>query len=231
MVAGAYKKIFTRLGIDAIYTTASGGSFSQEHSHEFQAITENGEDTIYYCVKCQIAKNKEIVGVDADEIEVLCDGCGGKLEPKRSIEVGNIFKLGTKFSKAQNLFFKDKDGKERLVIMASYGIGTGRAMATIAEINSDESGLVWNLETAPYKAYVINLTKEKLDIPENIEQKVLYDDGDISAGEKFADADLLGIPYRIVKSQKTGDKFEIKHRKSGKIELITWQEFAKKINV
>ena len=231
MVAGAYKKIFTRLGIDAIYTTASGGSFSQEPSHEFQAITENGEDTIYYCVKCQIAKNKEIVGVDADEIEVLCDGCGGKLEPKRSIEVGNIFKLGTKFSKAQNLFFKDKDGKERLVIMASYGIGTGRAMATIAEINSDESGLVWNLETAPYKAYVINLTKEKLDIPENIEQKVLYDDGDISAGEKFADADLLGIPYRIVKSQKTGDKFEIKHRKSGKIELITWQEFAKKINV
>lgn len=234
MVADAYRKIYARLGIDAVYTTASGGSFSTEYSHEFQAITENGEDTIYYCEKCKVAKNKEIVGgegVEASEIEAKCDECGGKLAPKRSIEVGNIFKLGTKFSKAQNLVFKDNKGKEKPVIMASYGIGVGRAMATIAEINSDKNGLIWNFETAPYRAYIINLAKAKLEIPENMASKILYDDRDVSAGEKFADADLLGIPYRVVKSEKTGDKLEIKDRETGKIELASWQEFAKKIDM
>ncbi|TSC93083.1 MAG: prolyl-tRNA synthetase [Candidatus Berkelbacteria bacterium Licking1014_7] len=230
-VMEVYIRIFGRLGLDAIITNASGGTFTRDFSHEFQVISENGEDTIYVCEKCHKGKNKEIVagaGVEDSDLVVKCD-CGAEMKKKRSIEVGNIFKLGVKFSQAVGLNFSDKDGNRNPVIMASYGIGTTRVLAAIAEVLSDKNGLVWNAETAPYQMYLIDLTGAGFGLSENLSDVVLMDDRDASPGEKFADADLLGIPYRVVKSKKTADKVEVKERVSGRIEVMEWDKFLEKL--
>jgi prolyl-tRNA synthetase len=229
-VKGAYFKIFKRCGLKekTFLTLASGGAFSK-YSHEFQTVTPNGEDTIYFCNKCKLGVNKEII----EKENYGCPECKSKkLEIKKTIEVGNIFKLQDRFSKAFNFKFKDKEGKEKTVLMGCYGIGLGRLMAAIVEVHSDEKGIIWPEEVAPFGIHLISLEggkrvkKEAEKIYKNLEEegfKVLYDDReDKSAGEKFADCDLIGIPVRVLVSEKTLAKnsVEIKKRKEKKEKLI-----------
>ncbi|MBI2451291.1 MAG: proline--tRNA ligase [Parcubacteria group bacterium] len=237
-VVKAYLKIFKRLGLSIFVTEASGGIFSKEPSHEFQALTLSGEDTIFYCQKCQYAQNREIATMKEGG---QCPKCSGKVFQSRAIEVGNIFKLGTRFSEAIGLNFISKDGQARPAIMGSYGIGPGRAMGTIVEVSSDERGIIWPESVAPYGIHLIFLFRESVKktrlkklaekIYQDLQKKnieVLYDDReDKSAGEKFADADLIGAPLRIVVSDKTmaKDSVEIKKRNSKKIEVVKISRF------
>jgi prolyl-tRNA synthetase len=229
-VKKAYFNIFTRCGLgDATFLTfASGGAFSK-YSHEFQTITQFGEDEIYLCKKCRMAINKEII----EEEKFQCKKCGSKgLELKKAIEAGNIFKLGDKFTKAFHLAFKDKDGKEKVPLMGCYGIGLSRLMGAIVEVHNDERGILWPEEVSPFRVHLIPIendekvkkTAERLY--SDFQKKgidVFWDDRDEkTAGEKFADCDLIGIPKRIVVSKRTLEKesVEIKERKEQKTELI-----------
>lgn len=203
----AYMKVFKRVGLgDKTYITfASGGSFSK-YSHEFQTLTTAGEDIIYLDEKKKIAVNKEVF--TAEVLEDL-DLDKDDLVEKKAVEVGNIFSLGTKFSDALGLNYVDKSGERRPVIMGSYGIGPGRVMGTIVETMADDKGLIWPENIAPFDVHLISIgdVKEKADAlyqklaDEGVE--VLYDDRDTSAGEKLADSDLIGIPKRIVISEKS----------------------------
>ncbi len=227
----AYLKIFERVGIGAqtYMTFAAGGSFSK-YSHEFQTLTEAGEDTIYVHEGKKIAVNKEVLN---DEVLKDLGIEQSELVEKKAVEVGNIFSLGTKFSEALKLNFKDAEGTSKPVIMGSYGIGPGRVMGTIAEICSDDKGLVWPESVAPFAYHLVALfdeegTVEKTgqEIYERLLQKgveVLYDDRTTGAGEKFSDSDLIGIPKRIVISAKTlkDNLVEVKDRKSGEVSMVS----------
>lgn len=229
----SYFKIFKRLGLqDKTYLTfASGGTFSK-FSHEFQTVSDVGEDTIYLCEKCRVAVNQEII---AEQKE--CPKCKNKdFKKLKAIETGNIFQLGTKFSEPFNLKYLDKDGKEKLVIMGCFGMGPSRIMGTIVEVLSDDKGIVWPKEVTPYQVHLINLEEnEKAEkLYENLKKDgidVLWDDRVESAGVKFADADLLGIPIRVVvssKSTKAGG-YEFKFRNQDKTEIVNEKELIKKI--
>lgn len=225
--ADSYMKIFTRAGIgEYTYRTfASGGSFSK-FSDEFQTVSATGEDTVYVDRKKKIAVNKEIYNEEVlKELGMKKDG----LVEEKAIEVGNIFPLGTKYSQALGLNYKDEDGSIKPVIMGSYGIGPGRLMGAIVEIFNDEKGIIWPKSVSPFQLHLISLrggqeAAEKLYndfLKENVE--VLYDDRqDKSAGEKFADADLIGIPSRIVISERTlaQDSVEIKKRSEKEEKLV-----------
>jgi len=236
----AYARIFKRCGIgDSTYITfASGGSFSK-YSHEFQTITEAGEDLIYICDKCKIAVNKEVL----KDVGNKCPECGNKeLKEEKAVEVGNIFKLGNKYSEPFDYYYTDEKGKKKSVIMGCYGIGLQRLMGTVVEVLSDDKGIIWPESIAPFKVCLVLLEnrKQKTEnrkradeiykqlVNSNIE--VLYDDRvDVSAGEKFADADLIGCPIRLVVSEKTlKDKsVEFKRRNSNKTELIKVKDLIK----
>lgn len=228
--AAAYLKIFDRVGIgDKTFRTfASGGSFSK-FSDEFQTISESGEDTIYLDRREKIAVNKEVY---KDEVLKELGLQKKSLEEVKAIEVGNIFKLGTKYSEALGLFFTDEGGKKKPVIMGSYGIGPGRVMGAIAEICNDEKGVIWPENVAPFAVHLLSLGKnteaEKIYnslLSDGIE--VLYDDRDASAGEKFADADLIGIPYRAVVSERTKGKTEVKRRNETEVKLVDLKQLLK----
>ncbi len=235
----AYLTIFKRAGLgDRTYVTfASGGVFS-EYSHEFQTLCNAGEDTIYVSKEKNIAVNKEVY-----TDEVLSDlGLDEEMLIKeKAIEVGNIFSLGTRFSEALGLVYKDETGNEHPVVMGSYGIGPGRLMGTIAEIYSDEKGLMWPESVAPFKVHLLVIASgegkgvhteaEKLYmslLDKGVE--VLYDDREARAGEKLADADLLGIPYRVVISEKTLEKksVEVKKRSEDDVELVSLAQCLEK---
>ncbi|MEA3399155.1 MAG: aminoacyl--tRNA ligase-related protein [Patescibacteria group bacterium] len=227
---GAYKNIFERVGIGHLtyLTVASGGTFSK-YSHEFQTITGAGEDIIYIDEDKGIAVNRE---VNNDEVLNNLDLDGSKLVEKKAIEVGNIFSLGTRFSEPFNLNYKNEKGEEELVVMGSYGIGLGRLMGTIVEVLSDDKGIIWPEEVAPFKVHLLSLNKNKEAedlyqklIDNNVE--VLLDDREgISAGEKFTDADLIGLPYRILISERslTDGGFEMKKRNEEKGQIIKLEE-------
>ncbi len=224
-VAESYKKIFERCGLKAIYTLAAGGDFTVSNTHEFQVLCDAGEDTIYVCEKCGYSENKEITKLQDGG---KCPKCGGLIKEKKSIEVGNIFPLGTKYSEAFDLKFSDERGEKKYVVMGSYGIGLGRVMATVVEKFYDEKGIIWPKEVAPFQVHLISLNGEKKESEKLYKDlrkqgvEVLYDDRDKSAGEKFADADLIGIPLRIVISEKTlkEDSAEIKERGKKEIKLV-----------
>ena len=223
--ADAYKAIFERVGLGkkTFMTYASGGSFS-EYSHEFQTECESGEDVVFVDDKKGVAINKEIY----DNPGVF-EALGVKQEDLRetkAIEVGNIFTLGTRFSDTLGLTYKNEEGKDIPVFMGSYGIGPARLMATVAELMSDDKGLVWPEAVAPFRVHLVSLGDDTSVIEEADELyrelteagvEVLYDDRDARAGEKFADSDLLGLPLRIVVSQKSlaAGKFECVERHSG----------------
>jgi len=209
-VKAAYFKIFERLGFDpkiTYITYASGGAFSK-YSHEYQVLSDVGEDYIYTCDKCKVAVNREILD-DQD----TCPECDSKdLAENKGIEVGNIFKLGTKFSDAFKFKYTDDDGKMQSVIMGCYGIGPSRIMGAMVEVFNDEKGIMWPKSVTPYQVHLISLGTDEKTIKEadNLYAvltregiSVLYDDRDERAGEKFNDADLIGIPLRLVLSSRT----------------------------
>lgn len=227
----AYKKIFKRVGLGEItyLTFASGGTFSK-YSHEFQTISESGEDIIYIDEEKNIAINKEVYN---DEVLQDLNLKKENLIEKKAIEVGNIFSLGTKFSEPFNLFYKDKDEKEKLVVMGSYGIGISRLLGTIVDIHNDKKGIIWPESVAPFQVHLINIGEEEKT--EEIYQKMLeqgievfWDDRvDKRPGEKFADADLIGLPCRVLISEKSLEKggFEVKNRNEEEIKIFSEKEF------
>ena len=231
-VAEAYKRIFERIGIgDKTYRTfASGGIFSK-FSDEFQTLSEAGEDTIYIDERKKIAVNKEVY-TNSVLTELNLDK--NTLMEKKATEVGNIFSLGIKYSEAEGLLYKDENGDSKPPIMGSYGIGLGRIMGVVVEVLSDDSGLVWPESISPFKLHLIGLS-DASKIYDKLEKKgfeVLYDDRDISAGEKFADSDLIGIPYRIVISNRniSAGKIELTERATNKTERISEDELIKKLS-
>lgn len=242
-VAEAYHKIFNRCGLKAVYTLAAGGAFTSENTHEFQVLADVGEDTIFVCEKCGYAENKEISKLKDGGKCPKCpsthstssgqagSGQAGKVAEKKSVEVGNIFPLGTKYSEAFNLKFRDEKGQENYVVMGSYGIGLGRLMAAAVEVHNDESGIIWPEQIAPFAAHLLALNgADGSGVYEALQKAgvdVLYDDRDNSAGEKFAEADLIGIPWRLVVSQKLGLKVEVKKRGEKKVEIINQKDAIK----
>lgn len=244
-VWGAYMKIFSRCGLDALVIEASGGDFTKEYSHEFQVLSPYGEDSIVYCPKHKWAQNKEIAKLNEGD---KCPIGNDYLSEARGVEVGNIFRLGTRFSKDLNLTYKDMFGQNNLVWMASYGIGPGRVMGTIVDVHHDERGIVWPISVAPFLVHLISLSG--VTAPEtakirkiakttyaSLQKKkieVLFDDrDDASAGEKFADADLIGIPFRIVVGPKTLKRgtgiLEVKRRDEEKSSFMSCAAFIKKV--
>ncbi len=234
----AYTKIYKRFGIGdrTFMTFASGGSFSK-FSHEFQTISEAGEDTIYLSRKKDIAINKEVLN---DEVLKELDIKRNELEEVRGIEVGNIFSLGTKFSKPIELAVPNEKGEIVTLIMGCYGIGVSRVMGTIAELFADDKGLVWPEEIAPAQVIVVRVGEDEAVVKaaESLYVKlraegleVLYDDRDARAGQKFADADLLGIPHRVVVSNKTLEKGKLEHKKRIEQEsaMVSEDELLKKL--
>ncbi len=232
--ATAYMRIFSRIGIGThtFRTFASGGAFTK-FSHEFQTLAEAGEDVVFVNEEKGIAVNEEVLAdADLSELGVTRE----ELTERKSIEVGNIFSLGTKFSEALGLTFKDEEGNEKPVIMGSYGIGPARAMGTVVDLLSDEKGIVWPESIAPFTVHLIGLNSDDATIKEFADTmyaelkdngiEVLYDDRDARPGEKFADSDLMGMPYRVVISRKTKEegKFEVVERKTGEVSYKTEEE-------
>lgn len=237
-VKEAYRTIFNRAGIgEKTYLTfASGGSFSK-YSHEFQAVTDAGEDLVYIDEAKGIAINREVL---TDEVLQDLGLSREKLVEKKSIEVGNIFKLMTKFSDPFSLTYKDAEGRETPVIMGCYGIGLGRLMGTIVEMLADEKGIVWPEAVSPYRVHLVELSGGDTELRDEADGlyntmrengvEVLYDDRDVRAGEKFADSDLLGIPYRVVFSKKTKEegKFEVVERSTGEVSYLSEEELLQR---
>ena len=228
-VKKSYLKIFKRCGLKAIVTEASGAGFITGFTHEFQVLAPGGEDTIVFCSKEHFSQNKDITKFKAGD---KCPVCKKGLLQGKSIEVGNVFPLATKYSKAMKAYFIDKDGKRKLIIMGCYGLGPSRLMGTIVEVHHDEKGIIWPKEVVPFDIHLIPIenTKKVKKIAEKLYQdlqksgiEVLYDDReDKSAGEKFAEADLIGIPIRTVVSERTlaQNCVEIKKRSEKKTKLI-----------
>ena len=228
----AYKRIYDRLGLgdDTYQTFASGGVFSK-YSHEFQTIVEVGEDTIYYNADKSIVLNEEVLN---DEVLAELGAKREELQSARAAEVGNIFTLKTKYSAPLGLEFMDKNGERKPVLMGCYGIGISRVMGVIAEKLCDDKGLVWPENIAPYRYYLIGIgdegTAKANELYEQLKPDTIFDDRDARPGEKFANADLLGIPYRLVISDKTlaEGSLELTDRATGESKLIAIDEFLKK---
>ncbi len=233
----AYIKVFNRVGLgDSTYVTfASGGMFSK-FSHEFQTITDAGEDIIYVDTKKKIAINKEVF---TDEVVAELGLKTSDLVEKKSVEVGNIFNLGTRFSDALELGFTDEKGEKKSVVMGSYGIGPARVMGTIVETLSDDKGIIWPESVAPFRVHLISIVpKDGASVTIAADKlyetltkagvEVLYDDRDMRPGEKFADADLMGMPYRVVISEKTLAKglHEVKDRRTGAISELSVEDLV-----
>lgn len=227
----AYMKVFQRAGIgDKTYVTfASGGIFS-EFSEEFQTVSEAGEDIIYIDEEKNIAVNKEVLN---DETLAKLGLEKGKLVEKKAIEAGNIFNLGTRFSEPLGLSYKNEAGEQTPVVMGSYGIGPTRLMGIIVETLADGKGLVWPESVAPFTYHLVSLGHGGDEVTRLADAlyadltaagaEVLYDDRDLRAGEKFAESDLLGVPYRIVvgKDALATGAFEVVGRATGAVEKRT----------
>lgn len=220
----SYKKIFKKVGLgDLTYvTSASGGVFTDKFSHEFQTVCDAGEDVIYINKENKTAVNEEVYSGE--------DG----FEKMKAAEVGNIFNFGNKKCDQLGLNFSDQNGEKKSVFLSSFGIGITRLMGVLAEVFGDNTGLVWPESVAPFKIHLIEIpsgNSEVKKVVENVYQKigaenVLYDDRDVRAGEKFADADLIGIPYQVIVSEKNieSGKFEMKNRKTGEVKMLSESE-------
>ncbi|MBR2997158.1 prolyl-tRNA synthetase [Candidatus Saccharibacteria bacterium] len=232
-VENAYHKIFERVNIgESTYQTfASGGIFSK-YSHEFQTVLPIGEDTIYYNQDKSVVLNEEVLNDEVlDELGVK----KAELKSTKAAEVANIFTLKYKYSEPLDLNFINQDGEREYVTMGCYGIGVSRLMGVIAEKFADDKGLIWPESIAPFSYYLIAIGNEADKIANDIHDKhpnlFYFDDSKNRPGEKFADADLVGLPYRAVISDKTlaGNKIEITNRLTGKTDLLTIDEFVAKL--
>ena len=205
----AYGKIFARCGLQAIVTEASGGAFTSDYSHEFQVATPYGEDEIVVCPAGDFVQNTEICQLKTGD---RCPHCGQAVKLVQSIEVGNIFKLGAKYSQDMGLTFADENGKKQEVIMGCYGIGPSRVMGAVVEVYHDDKGIIWPASLAPYQAHLLLLDQQKSALTDQVYQEltqagceVLYDDRQESAGIKLNDADLIGLPVKLIIGAKTGE--------------------------
>ncbi len=219
----AYRKIFTRCGVTFRPVEAGTGEIGGTLSHEFHVLASSGEEEIFYCEGCDYAANSEKVTADR-----RCVRCQKELRSARGIEVGQVFFLGTKYSEAFHAVYLDEAGKEQLIVMGCYGIGVGRTAAASIEQNHDENGIIWPLGIAPFAVEIITLAQDEAvlkagqELYEVLSAKgveVLWDDRGETAGVKFKDADLLGIPWRVNVGKKGLDKgeLEIKERKTGQM--------------
>jgi len=238
-VKEAYLKIFKRCGIDAKVTKASGGTFTDKYSHEFMAISEAGEDTIIACSSCHYAENIEVSELKAGD---SCPQCGLPTDSRKSIEIGNIFDLAQKYARDFDLQYTDENGERKEPFSGCYGIGTTRLIGSIVESSHDEKGIIWPDEVAPFDIHLIglNLNDNKTrEVAEETYQRlmkssltVLYDDREeMSAGIKFNDADLIGIPRQVIVSEKliANGKVELKSRIDGKSEVFEMEMLDKKL--
>lgn len=238
-VAEAYKRVYERLGLgDVTYRTyADGGIFTDKFSDEFQTLSPIGEDTIYVHEGKRVAVNEEIL---TDENLAKLGLNRDELVEKRGVEVGNIFPLESKYSDALELFYADEAGNNQSIIMGCYGIGVSRLVGMLAEHFSDEKGMVWPAAVAPAQVYLASVGQSDTVIAAAEELykgltaagiAVLYDDRDARPGEKFADADLMGIPYRVVVSEKTlaQSRYEVKARTEDQPALLDMTELIKKV--
>jgi prolyl-tRNA synthetase len=225
-VTEAYLRIFDRLGIGetTYFTFASGGAFA-EFSHEFQTICDAGEDIVYIDDKKRIAINEEVM---RDDVLTNLGVKRDELRQAKTAEVGNIFSFGTSKSEPLGFTYTDENGEQQYVVMGSYGIGPARVMGVIVEHIGDDAGLNWPKNIAPYVAQIVSLGNDEQVVvhAQALYDKlitngkdVLWDDRDTSAGEKFADADLMGMPYRVVVSKKTleSKNYEVKVRSTGEV--------------
>ncbi len=236
-VIEAYKRVFDRLGIgtDTYVTFASGGAFTQ-FSHEFQTICDAGEDVIYLHREKNIAVNEEVIDDAVKELNINRD----ELEKVKTAEVGNIFNFGTQKTDDMGLYYTDENGTQQSLHIGSYGIGVTRLIGVIAEKMSDGRGLVWPENIAPFRVYLATIgtdaavTQAAEDLYNSLYKsgvEVLYDDRDARPGEKFADADLLGIPHRVVISARTLEqqRVEYKARTSEEAELLSAEELNSRL--
>lgn len=205
IVKKAYLQAFHDMAIPAIETVAAGGVFTDNFTDEFQAVCPIGEDEIYICHACHKAINREVI----DQVHHRCPQCDSQdLKIEKSIEVGNTFNLGTYYSEKMAVLLTDKDGVAKPFWMASYGIGISRAMATIVELHHDDKGIIWPASVAPCQVHLVGLSDKADAVYDQLTAagiSVLYDDRALSAGEKFADADLLGMPVRLTVGNRTPD--------------------------
>ncbi len=226
----AYLRVYERCGLVAKVTEASGGAFTKKLSYEFMVLTDAGEDDILYCNACSYCVNVEIT--DHKEGGV-CSVCGkGAFALATASEVGNIFDLGTKYADDFDFTYKDKDGENKKPIIGCFGIGITRLMGVIAEAHSDDQGLVWSKGVTPFDVHLVEISSTNTNVHVTAEKlyadlfsqgvEVLWDDRDLRVGEKFTDSDLIGIPFRIVVSEKTlasGD-LEVKNRATGEVSMV-----------
>ena len=228
----AYIDIFRRCGLDIKIVSSDVGQIGGDEADEFMVMSEVGEDTITYCDKCDYAANQELSLLNESD---KCPVCDGSIHTAKGIEVGNIFKLGTKYSESMNAKFAGRDGKPKPMIMGCYGLGISRTLMASVEQHSNEDGIVWPEEIAPFKFHIVpinlkdeNQKKLAYEIYNNLKSKgieVLIDDRDERAGSKFKDADLIGIPYRVVVGKDSLElKVEFTDRLKGEKELVLASE-------
>lgn len=229
-----YLKIFKRLGFDAIVTEAAGGVFTDSVTHEFQVLSETGEDEIIYCPGGDFSQNTEIAKVSEGK---QCDLGHGPLERVKTIEVGNIFRFGTSYSEKMNVSYTDSSGAKQFAYLGSYGIGITRLIGVLVELFHDDKGIIWPESVAPYKVHLVNIGN--MGYAEKVYNELvgndidtLWDDRDTTAGEKFADADLIGIPIRLVVSEKLGDsQVEIKKRSEEDSVVVTLESVLDSLKI
>lgn len=230
-VADAYLATFKRMGLDVVIAEASGGVFTENHTHEFQLKTDAGEDLIYHADGWKFWKNKEVM----DERDLQ----NPTLEEVKSIEVGNIFPLGIFYSKKMGVTFTDEKGEQQPIWFGSYGIGITRLIGAVVEASHDEKGIIWPETIAPYAVHLVGLSEEAEEVYKTLTSagiEVLFDDRDIGAGQKFADADLIGIPVRVVVSKKTMEKstgaeqmVEIKRRNADEVKFESLENLMQEL--
>ncbi len=231
-VMKGYDRIFERCGLTALTVQASGGSFSK-YSHEYQVLTESGEDLVYSCVACDLHQNKEIVEKKS------CPKCGKERTEHKSIEVGNIFQLGTRYTDAVQFTYTDEQGKIQPVFMGCYGIGPSRILGAVVEVHNDRQGIMWPETLAPYDVHIIlagkeneKVIKEAKKLTGKLEEKgmsILVDDRvEVSYGARMADADLIGIPKRIIMGEKNlqNSMVELSERKGGEMRAVSLDNIA-----
>lgn len=237
-VVAAYHRVYERLGLGSITyrTYADGGIFTPRFSDEFQTLSDVGEDTIYVDEAKKIAINEEILtGKNLEKLGLKRD----ELTKKKGVEVGNTFHLESKYTDALDLYYTDDNGQQQSIVMGCYGIGISRLMGVIAEHFSDDKGLVWPDNIAPAKVYLVRIGGEGAvdhanELYEELIAKgieVLYDDRDERPGTKFADAELMGVPYRVTVSDRLieAGNYEYTPRSSGETALLTRQELLVKL--
>ncbi|TXH62279.1 MAG: hypothetical protein E6Q84_01570 [Thiothrix sp.] len=241
IVKEAYFKIFKRMGLSAKATEASGGAFTEKVSYEFEVLSDAGEAHILHCESCNWCVNSDDITTYKEGME--CHKCGkAKLQSAKAAELGNVFDLGTKYTKAFDISISNAQGEKIYPIMGCYGIGVSRTMGVLVETFHDERGIMWPEEVAPFKVHLISLAGKNGEVAKRADDiyaqlvkagvEVLYDERDsMGAGAKLADADLLGIPYRVVVSEKTGEAVELKKRSESEARRVVVDELIRLLAV